>query len=139
MPTFANTQEMQDVLAAVLERGQDTATAKGLAKAGLTVAFVYEGPELRLVMDGKNPKEGETISAYFGEGGPTPDVTFALHADVGHRFWSGKLNVPQALSRGQIKATGSIAGALKLLPLMPPLYELYRNVMTEKGRAGDLP
>lgn len=139
MPIFANTQEMQDVLSAVLERGQDTDTARGLVKAGLTVAFVYTAPELRLVMDGKNPPEGQTIGYTFGEDAPTPDVTFSLNADVGHRFWSGSLNVPQALARGQIKASGSIAKALKLLPLMSPLYEAYRQVMTEKGRAGELP
>ena len=138
MPTFEKTEDMQEILAAVLERGQDTTTARGLAKAGLTVAFEYVGPEVRLVMDGKHPPAGQTIGVHFGEGGPRPDVTFSLNADVGHRFWCGKLNVPQALSRGQIKATGSIAGALKLLPLMPPFYELYRQEMTEKGRAGDL-
>ena len=138
MPTFEKSEDMQAVLAAVLERGQDTNTAKGLAKAGLTVAFEYEGPKLRLVMDGKSPPEGQTIGYFFGDDAPKPDVTFTLNADVGHRFWCGKLNVPQALSRGQIKATGSIAGALKLLPLMPPLYEKYREVMTEKGRAEDL-
>lgn len=139
MPIFANTQEMEDVLRAVLERGQDTETAHGLVKAGLTVAFVYTNPEVRLVMDGKNPPDGQTIGFYFGEDAPQPDVTFSLNADVGHRFWAGNLNVPQALARGQIKATGSIAKALKLLPLMPPLYALYREVMTEQGRAGDLP
>ena len=138
MPIFANTQEMQDVLQTVLERGQDTDTARGLAKAGLTVAFVYTDPAVRLVMDGKAAPAGQTIGVSFGEDAPTPDVTFSLNADTGHRFWSGKLNVPQALARGQIKATGSIAGALKLLPLMPPLYQLYRDVMTERGRAGDV-
>ena len=138
MPTFASADEMQSVLKTVLERGQDTNTAQGLAKAGLTVAFVYTDPSVRLVMDGKNPPEGQTIGYYFGDDAPTPDVTFSLNADVGHRFWCGKLNVPQALSRGQIKATGSIAGALKLLPLMPPLYGLYREVMTEQGRGADL-
>ncbi|WP_291424209.1 SCP2 sterol-binding domain-containing protein [Deinococcus sp.] len=130
---------MQDVLQAVLERGQDTDTARGLAKAGLTVAFVYEGPSVRLVMDGKNPPVGQAIGFYFGDEAPTPDVTFSLNADVGHRFWAGNLNVPQALARGQIRAAGSIAKALKLLPLMPPLYESYRQVMTERGRAGELP
>ncbi len=139
MPIFASSQEMQDVLQAVLARGQDTDTARGLAKAGLTVAFVYEGPSVRLVMDGKNPPGGQTIGFYFGEEAPTPDVTFGLNADVGHRFWAGNLNVPQALARGQIKAAGSIAKALKLLPLMPPLYATYRQEMTERGRAGELP
>ncbi len=139
MATFQSSQEMQDVLQAVLERGQDTDTARSLAKAGLTVAFVYEDPSVRLVMDGKDPPEGQAIGYYFGDDAPTPDVTFSLNADVGHRFWAGKLNVPQALARGQIKAAGSISKALKLLPLMPPLYESYRQEMTERGRGGELP
>lgn len=138
MAIFANTQEMQDVLQAVLERGQDTDTARGLAKAGIVIAFVYTDPDLRLVMDGKSPSEGQAMGYFFGEDGPTPDVTFTLHGDVGNRFWSGKLNVPQALARGQIKAQGSIAKALKLLPLMPSISQIYRDVMTERGRAGDL-
>lgn len=139
MAIFASTQEMQDALGTVLERGQDTDTARGLVRAGLTVAFVYTDPEVRLVMDGKSAPEGQTIGYFFGPDAPEPDVTFSLNADVGHRFWAGNLNVPQALARGQIRASGSIAGALKLLPLMPPLYALYREVLTERGRAGDLP
>ena len=139
MPIFSSTEDMQDVLQDVLDRSQNSTAAHGLARAAITVAFVYTDPAVRLIMDGKQPPEGHTIGVHFGDAAPQPDVTFALAADVGHRFWSGTLNVPQALARGQIKATGSIAKALKLLPLMPPLYETYRTVMTERGRAGDLP
>ena len=138
MPTFANTQEMQSILEELFQRAQHTDAARAIGKANMAACFVYTDPSVRLVMDGRNSTEERPIDVTFGEGGPTPDVTFTLNADVGHRFWCGKLNVPQALSRGQIKATGSIAKALKLLPLMPTFYELYREIMTERGRGGDL-
>lgn len=129
---------MQSVLEEMFRRVQSTDAARNIAKAKMTAAFVYTDPDVRLVMDGKESTPEEPLKVVFGESGATPDVTFTLNSDVGHRFWCGKLNVPQALSRGQIKASGSIAKALKLLPLMPTFYGLYREIMTERGREGDL-
>lgn len=132
MAIFERAEQMRSVLDETLRRGQDSEAARGLARAGLTVAFAYRNPEVYLLMDGKAPPPGQAIGVHSGDAA-VPDVTFALEADVGHRFWSGNLNVPQALARGQIRASGSIAGALKLLPLMPPLYAIYREVMAERG------
>ena len=43
-------------------------------------------------------------------------------------YGPGELDVMTALARGEITARGSISKAQRLLPLMPPLYEEYRNV-----------
>ena len=87
-----------------------------------------------MLMDGRSPTtDGSFMTVTWGTLDPTPDTTFELMADVGHQFWKGKLNVPIALARGQIKAKGSITKAMKLLPLLPPLYSAYHAVLAARG------
>ena len=142
MPIYNSSEEMQSVLEEMFERLQGTPTSAAIAKAKLTVGFNYTDPDVYFILDGKTPPEGKTLGLYFGKensaAAPKPDVTFSLNSDVGHRSGNDQRNVPQAMSRGQVKATGSIAKALKLLPLLPPVYETYSSILTERGRAGDL-
>ncbi|GEM46377.1 hypothetical protein [Deinococcus cellulosilyticus] len=138
MPVYSSPESFQQVLTEVLSRSQHSDAAHNLRKAQMSVCFVYTQPELVLLMDGKTPTDnGDPIRFQFGPVSSPPDVTFTQLGDVGHRFWSGSLNVPGALARGQIKASGSIAKALKLLPLMPPLFKTYCTVLQEQGM-GDL-
>ena len=134
MAAYRDRQEMVEIFGVLGERAASSQAAKTLHDAGMVVSFVYHNPDLVLTMDGRTPQEGESpMVMRFDAAEPSPDVTFECSADVGHQFWSGKLDVPQALGRGIVKARGSIAKALKLLPMMPPLYEAYRSLMEERG------
>lgn len=133
MAAYRDRQQMVEIFGTLAERASSSQAARVLHETGMVVAFIYHNPELVLVMDGRTPKEGEPpMVMRFDAAEPKPDVTFECSADVGHQFWLGKLDVPQALGRGIVKARGSIAKALKLLPMMPPLYEAYRELMTEQ-------
>jgi len=128
---------MVEIFGVLAERAATSQAAKALHDAGMVVSFVYHNPDLVLTMDGLTPADGENpMRMRFDEAEPSPDVSFECSADVGHQFWSGKLDVPQALGRGIVKARGSIAKALKLLPMMPPLYDAYRQLMDERQGAG---
>lgn len=136
MGVYRDSQHLTEILTAVMERAQSTPAATGLREAGLIVAFVYKNPDVSIVMDGRSAAaEGRPINFRANDLSGEIDVTFELAADVGHQFWKGKLNVPMALARGQIKARGAVAKALKLLPLLPPLYKTYHEVLTERGEA----
>ncbi|MDA8344635.1 MAG: hypothetical protein M0Z66_04045 [Thermaerobacter sp.] len=141
MAAYRDREEMVEIFATLAERAASSQAAKLLHNSRMVVSFVYRNPDLVLVMDGRTAQEGEPpMLMRFDTAEPKPDVTFECSADVGHQFWLGKLDVPQALGRGIVKARGSIAKALKLLPMMPPLYDAYRQVLSERGglQGGDL-
>ncbi len=133
MAAFTDKAEIREIFAELGRRAATSEAAKALFEAGMVVAFVYSSPDLTLLMDGRTPEEGgPAMIMRLDETEPQPDVTFSCSADLGHRFWSGELDVTQALARGEITARGSIAKALRLLPLMPPLYEEYRRLRAER-------
>lgn len=134
MPVYRDAQHLIDILTALAEKARFSEAARGLRDAQLVVAFVYRNPDVTVLMDGRTPTtDGSYMTMKFNVLDPPPDVTFESPADVGHTFWQGKLNVPAALARGQVKARGAIARALKLLPLLPPLYQMYREVLEARG------
>lgn len=139
MAAYRDKAEMVEIFGTLGERAASSEAAQALHKAGMVVSFVYHNPDLMLTMDGRTPgDDGPPMLMRFDAQEPKADVTFECSADVGHQFWSGRLDVPQALGRGIVKARGSIAKALKLLPMMPPLYETYLRLMAERGGQGTL-
>ena len=82
-----------------------------------------------------------TIAVDFGRGivefgdDITMDVAVDLQmsADTAHKFWLGKLNVPLAIAKREIKVHGSVQKVLKLAPLMQPLHEQYQQILKDAG------
>ena len=82
-----------------------------------------------------------TIAVDFGNGvvqygsDITMDVAVDLEmtADNAHEFWLGKLNVPLAIAKRDIKVHGSVQKVLKLAPLMQPLHEQYQQILKDAG------
>ncbi len=62
------------------------------------------------------------------------DVDLFMSADVAHKFWLGKVNVPLAMAKKQIKVKGSVQKVLKLAPLMSPLHSQYEQILRDAGR-----
>ncbi len=58
----------------------------------------------------------------------------SMRADVAHRFWLGEVNVPLALARGEMQATGPTAKILRFVPLLKPVFPRYRELLVEQGR-----
>lgn len=133
MPIYQTADEFIGVLGQVANLVKSSDAAKSLHEAGLVVAFVYHHPHVTVLMDGRTPtQDGSYMTMTFHQDSPPADVSFESSSDVGHQFWSGHLDVPNALARGQVKAKGAITKALKLIPLLPPLYAAYNQVRQEK-------
>ncbi len=102
-----------------------------LKRADTTVQFRYHDPEavitFRLV-------EGEDVRVDLGDSDLEPEIVMTADADVAHLFWLGRVNVTVALARGQMKATGPVAKILKLVPLIKPVFPLYRELLEREGR-----
>ena len=77
---------------------------------------------------------GEDMELFEGENARRVDIQFEMKADIAHRFWLGKINLPVALARQQIIARGPVQKALKLLPIIGPLYARYQAYLRETGR-----
>lgn len=60
-------------------------------------------------------------------------VDLDMTADNAHKFWLGKLNVPLAIAKRDIKVHGSVQKVLKLAPLMQPLHEKYHQILKDAG------
>ena len=81
--------------------------------------------------------KGQRIQLMFGReacAALTPDVEFILQSDTANLFFNGVLNIPIALASRKIVAKGSIPKALKLLPLLKPVYATYRSMLPEIDR-----
>jgi len=111
-----------------------------------TLAFEAAGLKDKLNATGVTLKlkltdPDSTIAVDFGNGvvqygaDITMDVAVDLDmtADIAHKFWLGKLNVPLAIAKRDIKVHGSVQKVLKLAPLMQPLHEKYQQILKDAG------
>ena len=60
-------------------------------------------------------------------------VDLDMSGDLAHKFWLGKLNVPLAIAKRDIKVHGSVQKVLKLAPLMQPLHDKYQQILKDAG------
>ncbi|AMX82600.1 hypothetical protein GS3922_02325 [Geobacillus subterraneus] len=94
-------------------------------------AFVFylTDPEAVISIDARRPKPGAHYEVLFGRGLDQPDVAIQTAGDVAHQFWGGNVSVPLALMTGKMRAKGSKAKALQLLPRIVPAFPLYRRYL----------
>lgn len=116
---------------------EDEQLAQKLQKSKLVLRFVYHdeerwGPDVKpeLTIDCSR----DPIEIHTGPCEVKPMITMTMEAFTAHLFWMEDLNLMAAITRGQIKAKGPIPKAMRLLPLLKPLYANYRIVLKEMGR-----
>jgi hypothetical protein len=100
----------------------------------------WEFTDLGLVLnatyaDQQTAKKGHFLKWVWGdkECDWKPDVEMKMKSEVANKFFQGKENVPVAVATGRIKTKGSMAKALKLIPLTKPVYPKYRRMLEEEG------
>jgi putative sterol carrier protein len=133
MAYFSDPQPFYDLLVGVFDRlMSDPNIAQKAKDSQLIVRFVYKNPEGEFWVDCTDP---EGVKVYPGKPGKdlTPDAVMSMELDTAHAFWCGKLNLLGALSSGEIEAEGSMPRLLKLLPVIKPAYDVYNNLLDEKG------
>lgn len=132
MPYFDDIRVFYDLLVGVFDAlMEDPQIRQKALDSKLLVRFVYRNPEGEAWVDCR----GDEVKVYPG-GFPeeaTPDASMSMELDTAHRFWCGELNLLGALSSGEIEAEGSMPRLLKMLPVIKPAYETYKNLLREKG------
>ncbi|QIZ68676.1 SCP2 sterol-binding domain-containing protein [Geobacillus subterraneus] len=100
-----------------------------IRRSHTVIVFHLTEPEAVISLDAKRPKKGENYAIYVGHPFPSPDVVIKTTGDTAHQFWGGNVHVPLALLTGKMKAKGSKAKALQLLPHIVPAFPLYRRYL----------
>jgi hypothetical protein len=129
---FKDAQEVYETIGKLFaDLAEDEELAPQFRKANTIVQYDYREPDSTITV---RLKEDEPGDIDFGETEMEPEVVMSMEADTAHRFWLGRVNVPVALARGQIKAKGPVAKILKLVPLTKPVYPRYKALLEAQGR-----
>ncbi len=73
----------------------------------------------------------DVIKVHTGPCDVKPIVTMRMHADTAHKFWMQKVNLMVAITKKEIQAIGPIPQVMKLLPIIKPGFELYKETLSE--------
>lgn len=130
MAAFTGEAEVYEYLGGVFRMGmEDAALVEKLKPSGVVLRITYTEPDAVLTVDMPNSQ------IFEGAGnGPDPNVELFMTADTGNRFWLGKVVLPVALAKGQVRAKGPVAKLLKVLPLAKGLFGPYQASLEAKGR-----
>jgi len=130
MPVFDSTDQLYRVMGALFDDIKAAPEiADGLLEGQMVVRFVWKSPEGEATVDLRSAPIAYTL----GPSDLEPDVELIQSADVAHRFWLGRLNVPQAIATRRVVAKGSVPKALRLLPAVKPAFDLYRRTLIAQG------
>lgn len=124
--------EFKTVMEAVFEiMSADAKMGPQLRKARVPQRFIF--PDQKLVLnvtaaDDDLAASGRNLYWVWGDKQCdwTPDVEMMMDSDTAVRYFQGKVNVPIAIAKGQIKTKGKVAKSLKLIPITRPVYKLFR-------------
>jgi hypothetical protein len=131
MACFTDSDQLYTVLGGFLRAQAGTEIARTIARMGVCIQFKYHEPEALITL----VAAGDDLEVVAGDDSHEPEVQFEMKADIAHRFWLGRVNLPVALARQQIIARGPVQKALKLLPVIQPLYARYEVHLRAMGRA----
>lgn len=136
MPYFKDPDEMQDIQRAFFDKvASDPKVGPPLRAAGLIIRFQFHNPSGSVTIDGRGDAgEGRYLDVSFGESDLRPDITLTSSADSSHEIWLGRLDIVNALFTGKVKASGDISQAMKIVPALKPIADIYKNVLTALGR-----
>jgi hypothetical protein len=113
------------------ELAADPDLAPRFKRANTTVQYQMRDPQSQITVDMRPDRE---MRVDLGPSDLEPEVVMALDADTAHRFWLGQVNVTAALAHGDITAKGPVAKVLRLVPLVEPSFQRYRQMIEEAGR-----
>ncbi len=138
MAVFRDAKQFYECVGELMDRAKkDPKVGPKIAKSGIIIQFRYTEPEAMTTINGRDKptQSGAYIDVFHGPCSLKPDVVMTMKADVSHAFWHGKVNLVGALANKTIVAQGPIPKILQLLPAVMPLYQVYPQLLREKGYA----
>jgi hypothetical protein len=135
MAYFKDAAELYEVFGKLFDRVRtDPKVGRAIANINMVFQYHYTDPDSWVTINARDkPAEGY-LTAVMGETDLKPDVYMEMDADFAHEFYLGKGNVMVAMTRGRIKSRGKMTKLLKLLPVIKPIFAMYRKVLEEMDR-----
>src|SRR4030042_1128872 len=132
MPYFKNQKEMVDIQRVFFDKvASDPEIGPKLRASNLIIRFVSHDPAGVVTIDCRGAAgEGKHFTTTFGEGELPPGITRTISADLGHEFWLGRANIINALFTGKAKAAGDVTLAMKIIPALKPIADIYQQGLT---------
>ena len=133
MAVFKDEAEVYQYIGGIFEEAlADPVIGQKFAESGVILKVVHTEPDSVFTVD---MPAGKVLYGDDARNGPKPVVEMRMKADVGHRFWLGKVNISLALAKGEMRAKGPVPKILKLVPLAKSLFPKYREALVRNGRA----
>ncbi len=127
--SFSSPEEVHKYLGGIWDLAfADPEIGPKLRATGIVLTFDYSDPDTEMTLDTAAQK------VLPGRGDAAPTASMTMTADIANRYWQGKVSLPLAMAKGQIKIGGNVAGLLKLAPLGKKLYPLYTGMLQADGR-----
>ena len=126
MTVFKNSDELQKILGGFFNvLVKDPVIGGKLKDSRLVIKFNYTNPDLSITAD---CSQADTKLTY-NDTVTKPEVEMFMQADVAHKFWLGEVNLVMAVARRQMVVKGPIPRILKLLPVIKPAYQMYKDYL----------
>lgn len=133
MAVFKDDSEVYQFIGGIFEEAlADPEIGQKFADSGVILKVTHTEPDSVFTVDMPSKK---VLYGDDARNGPKPVVEMFMKADVGHRFWLGKVNISLALAKGQMRAKGPVPKILKLVPLAKSLFPRYRDLLIKAGRS----
>lgn len=137
MPYFKESKEMYTIYEGLFDcLASHPEVGPTLANSGIVVRFKVHDPEGIITVNcrDKPEEEGKYFSYSMGESTLEPDFTISSSSDFCHKFWLGKVDIVSSLLSGKAKADGNLSQAVKLLPALKNVFNLYLQALKDIGR-----
>lgn len=126
---FRDEADVRKYLGGIFEAAfADPELGPKLKATGIVLKTNYTDPEAVIIVD------ATTGSVYAGDTSTESTAEMTMAADLGNAYWQGKVNLPIAMAKRQVKVGGNIASFLKLAPLGKQLFPKYTAMLQADGR-----
>jgi hypothetical protein len=127
---FTSADEVVAYIGGIFETAfKDPEIGPKLQATGIVLKVVSTEPSSEFIVDMANE-----VVVPGGPDAPAASATMTMKAETQNAYWQGKVNLPFAMARGQVKVDGNVAQLLKLAPLGKKLYPVYIERLKADGR-----
>ncbi len=129
MAFFKDDAELYHYLGGLFRCVNDDPKLKKIAsKAGFTMKLRYTEPEACITTEFTE----DGLIVHEGENDIKGDVETLMKGDQADKFWRGEFNFLANVALGRVRLKGKPTALMKLGPLQPSLFKIYKEMIAEK-------
>jgi hypothetical protein len=132
---FASREEFRAVMDRVFAMmDEDPEMGPALQAADVPQRFEFDDVDLVVVIRAARAGEPGHLHWTWDEDAADwePQVRMVMSAETANRYFQGAENVPVALARRRIRASGDIRAALQLMPVTKAVFPRYRAFLEQE-------